>query len=457
MPLSYQPSCDPHVMKTPPLRPFLSSTQALWWLAVCLSGAGFLPSVAAESVLLKGAVVHPVSTPALSPGQVWLKDGKIAGVGTEVSAPDATVVDLTGSHLYPGLIAASTSLGLTEIGAVRATRDNTEVGVYTPDVRSWLAVNPDSELLPVARANGICHIVPIPEGGTVSGLSGLVRLEGWTMEDMAVQKPLALHVHWPAMDLDLTPKERFKDKSKWKSPEELSRLRRQELVSLETFFQQAAVYARSRDASDTFPINPPWEAMRPVFKKTIPVVVHANDLRQIKAAVAWARTNDLRLIIAGAREAAPAASLLASNQVPVIFENIFNRQMLDTESYDSQFRLPGLLQQAGVLVALSVGIGDMNEAEIRNLPYHAARAVAFGLSPEDALKSITLNPARLLGVADRLGSLEVGKEATLIATTGDLLDIGSNVRQMWIAGRPVSLETRHTRLYDKYRARPKRQ
>lgn len=419
-----------------------------------LLALGTAASLQAESLLLSGAIVHPVSGPTLSPGQVWIKDGRIAAIGSEVQAPDAQRIDVSGTHLYPGLIAASTSLGLTEINAVRATRDNSEVGGFTPDVRSWIAVNPDSELLPVARANGITHFVPVPEGGVISGHSGLMAMDGWTTEDMVVLQPLALHLHWPSMDLDLTPKDRFKDKSKWKSPEDLAKARRLELVALDDFFREAAAYVRSREASSDFPLNPSWEAMRPVLKRKIPLVVHAADFRQIQAAVRLAATNQLRLVIAGGRDAAPLASLLASNQVPVIFENIFNRDIRDTESYDSQFRVPGLLQQAGVLLAISVGIGDSNETEIRNLAHHAAQAVAFGLPPEEALKAITLNPARILGISDRLGSLEVGKEATLIAVTGDLLDIRSNVRQMWIAGRPVNLESRHTRLYDKYRARP---
>lgn len=415
---------------------------------------GVAESVRAESLLLKGAVVHTVSGATLSPGQVWLKDGKIAAVSAEVQAPGAQVVDLSGMHLYPGLVAATTSLGLTEINAVRATRDNTEVGGFTPDVRSWIAVNPDSELLPVARANGITHFVPVPEGGVIAGQSGMMVMNGWTMEDMAFRHPLALHLHWPSMELDLTPKDRVKDSGKWKSPEELAKARRLELVAIEDFFREAAVYARAREISPETLLNPPWEAMRPVLDRKIPVVVHANDLRQIKAAVRWSSTNRVRLVIAGGREAASVASLLASNQIPVIFENIFNRQIRDMESYDSQFRLPAQLHQAGVLLALSVGIGDSNETEVRNLAHHAAQAVAFGLPAEEAVKAVTLNPAKILGVADRIGSIEVGKDATLIALTGDLLDIRNNVRQMWIAGQAVNLENRHTRLYDKYRARP---
>jgi imidazolonepropionase-like amidohydrolase len=423
-------------------------------LALCVTLNQGGTRLGAESLVLTGAVVHTVSGPALTPGQVWIRDGVIQQVGEHVEATEARVVDLTGHHLYPGLIAATTILGLTEIGQVRATRDMTEAGQFTPDVQSWIAVNPDSELLPVARANGITHIVPVPDGGVVTGHSGLVALDGWTTERMVIQKPVALHVNWPDMQLEVTPRDQARDKTKWKSPEDLAKERRKSLGELESFFSEAAAYARAREAVPTTPLNPPWEAMRACLRREVPVVVKADDVRQIRAAVAWARTNQLRLVIAGGRDAAQVASLLASNQVPVIFEQVFLRSLRDHEAYDLMFKTPALLHQAGVLTAISVGTGDMAEADVRNLPYHAAQAMAFGLPPDEALRSITLNPARILGFASLLGSLEPGKQATLVATEGDLLDIRSSVRRVWIAGHEVSLETRHTRLYEKYRNRP---
>ena len=408
----------------------------------------------AERILFTGAMVHTVVGPVLSPGQVLIDGNKIIDVGERLDAKDARVVDLTGLRLYPGLIAATTTLGLTEINAVRSTRDTTEVGKFNPDVQSWIAVNPDSELIPVARANGITHIVPVPQGGLVTGQSALVALEGWTSESMAVRKPLALHLDWPDMSLNLIPKEQIKDKTKWKSPEELSKERHKELLQLEGFFHEANAYLRAREHGVKTEINPTWEAMRSPVKSEIPIVVKADDLRAIKATVQWAKTNQFRLVISGGRDAAMAALLLASNQVPVIFEHVFDRVLRDTEAYDHLFRTPALLHQAGVTLAISAGTGDSAETDIRNLPHHAAHAVAFGLSPEEALRTITLNPAKIYGVADRLGSIEKGKEATLVATDGDLLDLRSHVRHMWIAGHAISLETRHTRLYEKYRNRP---
>jgi imidazolonepropionase-like amidohydrolase len=173
-------------------------------IVLCL---GFLStkSVLAETILLRGATVHTVSGETLSPGDVLIQDGKIAAVGKSLSAQDAEVIDLTGQQLYPGMIALDTTLGLVEIDAVRATDDTREVGDYTPDVQSWIAVNPDSETLPVARGGGIAYFEPAPRGDIVAGQSALMRLDGWTTEQMAVKKPLALHVFWPDLELDTTP------------------------------------------------------------------------------------------------------------------------------------------------------------------------------------------------------------------------------------------------------------
>jgi imidazolonepropionase-like amidohydrolase len=420
-----------------------------------------------ETILLTGATVHTVSGPTLAPGQVLIRDGKIEAVDKLITARADTVVKLDGQQLYPGIIAASTSLGLIEINAVRSTRDAAEVGEYTPDVQSWVAVNPDSELIPVARANGIAHFLPVPGGGIVSGQSGLMSADGWTMEEMTVRKPVALHVFWPRVELNTTPKEEFKDKSKWKSLEDQAKERREKIRALEDFFDEARAYAKARDAGGKsgLPVEnvvPAWEAMLPYVRGELPVAVHADDERQIKAAVQWAAGQSYRIILVGGRDAWKVAGLLATNKIPVIYERIYNQgndlsatPARDTYRYDVDFMAPAVLQRAGVKVILSGGLGGDAAATVRNLPYYAAQAVAFGLPEEEALKGITLYPAEVFGVADRLGSIEAGKEATLFAASGDILDIRSNVKRMWIRGREVSLESRHTRLYEKYKARPR--
>jgi imidazolonepropionase-like amidohydrolase len=440
----------------PPPRRFKPATLLLF---LCLAA---VPSgrLAAETVLLIGATVHTVSGDILSPGQVLIKDTRIAAVGTAVPGDGATVVDLKGQHLYPGLIALNTVLGLEEIEAVRATHDFSEVGDYTPDVESWIAVNPDSELIPVARANGIACFEPVPQGGIVSGQSGLLSADGWTVEQRTIRKPVALHLFWPSMVLDPTAKEAARDKSKWKSLEAQAKERRSRLKATEDFFDEAKHYAKAKEAAAKGgtpgpDIIPAWEAMLPYVKGELPIMIHASEVRAIRTAVTWAATNHYKVILAGGRDAWMAADLLASNNVPVIYEHTYTQPTRDTESYDVHFRAPELLRQAGVRVIFSIGSGSFDAPLIRDLPYSAAQAVAFGLPEVEALKGITLYPAQIAGVSDRLGSIEAGKEATLFAADGNILDIRASVKRLWIAGKESNLESRHTRLYDRYKARPK--
>lgn len=411
----------------------------------------------AESLLLTGATIHTVTGGVISNGEVLVQDGKIASVvdgakPTRAIFPsDAKRIDLSGLHLYPGMIALNTDLGLVEIDAVRSTVDEREVGDYTPDVYSWLAVNPDSELLPVARANGVSHFEPVPFGSVVSGQSGLLALAGWTTEQMVVKKSIALHVFWTTVSLDTTPKEKARNPAKWKSLEDQDQERKEKLRQLDDFFAEARAYAKAKEAAKDFQIVPAWEAMLPVVRGEIPVTIHADEVRQIRSAVGWAVTNQVKLVLADALEAWRVADLLATNHIPVIFNHVFTTPQRDADSYDVNFRAAGVLTKAGVKVVFSGGGASL----VKNMPYAAAQAVAFGLPAEAALKGITIYPAEIAGVADRIGSIETGKDATFFLTDGDVLDIRSNVKRMWIGGREVNLENRHTRLYEKYRNRPK--
>jgi len=417
-------------------------------------------SLNAETILLAGAVVHTVTGETLSPGDVLIRDGKIAGVDKTLAADGATRVELKGQHLYPGLLSLDTALGLTEIEAVRATADAAEVGEFTPDVESWISVNPDSELIPVARANGNAYFETAPQGGIVSGQSGLMAVDGWTTEQMTVKTGIALHLSWPAMELDTTPKERARGKTKPKSLEEQAKERRTKLQSVTEFFEEAKAYAKAKEAATNgkgaAPDRvPAWEAMLPYVRGERPIVVHANDIRQIRAAVAWAGTNQMKVLLAGGRDAWMVAALLAAKQIPVIYEHTYTQPSRDTEPYDVHFKAAAVLHQAGVKVVFSLGARAFDAPLVRNLPYAAAQAVAFGLPEAEALKGLTLYPAQLAGVAERVGSIDVGKDATLFAADGDILDNRARVTHFWLAGKEVSIESRHTKLYEKYRARPK--
>jgi imidazolonepropionase-like amidohydrolase len=290
----------------------------------------------------------------------------------------------------------------------------------------------------------------------LAGQSGLMALDGWTIEQMVVKKSVALHVYWPSATLDTTPKEQVRDPRRWKSLEAQDKERKEKLRQLNDFFAEARAYAKAKAGAKTFQIVPAWEAMLPVVRGEIPVTIHANEVRQIRAAVAWAATNGVKMILADALDAWRVADLLATNTVPVIFNHVFTQPQREVDGYDAQFRAAGVLNRAGVKLAFSGGGGPGGNGSLaKNLPYPAAQAEAFGLPAGEALKAITLYPAQIAGVADRLGSIEAGKDATLFVTDGDILDLRTNVKRMWIAGNEVSLESRHTRLYQKYKNRPK--
>lgn len=441
---------------------FLAPLRLACVSAIVFLLCGYPGPIHADTLLLTGATVHTVSGEVLSPGDVLVENDKIARVGSNLNAPSAMKVDLSGLHIYPGMVALDTALGLTEIEAVHATADNSEVGDFTPDVESWIAVSPDSELIPVARANGIACFEPAPAGGLVPGQSGLVLVEGWTTEQRTIKKPAALHVFWPAMELDVGARQggRRGRGPRPRSLDEQAKERRAKVREVIDFFDEAKAYAKAKEAGgkgDTPAPQkvPAWEAMLPYVRSELPIMVHADEVRQIRSAVSWAVTNHYRMILAGGRDADLVAGLLASNNIPVVFTETYTQPVRDTESYDVHFGAPEVLHEAGVKVAFSVGPRAFDASSVRNQPYSAAQAVAFGLPATEALKGLTLYPAQFMGIADRLGSIEPGKDATLFAADGDILDIRSQVKRMWVGGKEISLESRHTRLYQKYKNRPK--
>ena len=427
----------------------------------------------AKTTLFKNGTIHPVSGAEIPNGAVLVEDGKIKEVGAEITASADEVVDLGGLHLFPGLISPGSFLGLVEIAGIKPTRDFAEVGDYSPEVNSWLAVNPDSELIAPARLNGITHVLTVPGGGRytagagmykiVSGYSGVVKMEGWTTEDMLVKGPVALHLFWPTMQLDTRPKEALPEaeRERHKSLEEQAKERRNQLKEIDDFFSEAEAYFKA-ELKENQKV-PAWEAMGPFIRGEASLMLHANDLRQIKAALKWSESRKYKIILAGAQDAWMLAEELAAKKIPVIYDCIFNMgggffatDYRDVDPYDAAFKAPAILHKAGVKVAFSEGLSGDGATSLRNLPYSAGHARAFGLPEAEAIKGITLYPAEMLGLAERLGSIEAGKDATFFTCTGSILDARAQVKQVWIEGKAIPMESRHTRLYEKYRNRPKR-
>src|SRR5262245_6711543 len=395
-----------------------------------------------QPVALTNVMIHPVSGLVIEKGTLVFDGGKITALGKDATPPaGAEIINLDGKHVYPGLFEPWNDVGLVEINSIRATIDSVELGQLNPNVRAVVAVNPDSEIIPVTRSNGILVTLAAPYGGLMSGRSGVIQLDGWTWEDMALKGDVALHIVWPQA-AGGGRRGRGGGEEAATPPERGVEVLRQALAD-------ARAYGAAWKADTGFARDARWESLQEVLDGKLPVVVQAEDMRQINAAVAFAEREKLKLIIAGGYDAPRCAELLKKHDIPVIVGGTYRLPRRRGDSYDSAYAVPGELHKAGIRFCIS-GRGRFGANQVRNLPYHAAAAVGFGLPADEALKAITLYPAQILGVADRVGSLENGKDATLFVSDGDPLETPTQVTHAWIRGRKVDLNDRHKTLYHKY-------
>jgi imidazolonepropionase-like amidohydrolase len=395
-----------------------------------------------QPVALTNATIHPVSGPVIEKGMLVFDGGKITALGKDVPIPNgALAIDLAGKHVYPGLFEPLNDVGLVEINSIRATIDSQEIGQLNPNVRAVVAVNPDSEIIPVTRSNGVLVTLAAPAGGLMSGRSGVIQLDGWTWEHMTIKGDAALHIQWP--------RAAGGRRGRGGSEEAPAAGAGQGIEQLRQAFADARAYRAARQADPNFPQDARWESLQDVLAGKLPVVIHADDIRQITAAVAFTQREKLKLIIAGGYDAPHCAALLKKHDIPVIVGGIYRLPRRRADAYDTAYALPAELNRAGIRFCISAH-ARFGANQVRNLPYHAAAAIGFGLPADEALKAITLYPAQILGVADRVGSLEKGKDATLFVCDGDPLDTPTQVTAAWIAGRKVDLNDRHKALYHKY-------
>jgi len=397
-------------------------------------------------IALVGGTVHPVSSPAIEGGTVLFEEGMITAVGRNVKLPNnVEKIDVKGKHVYPGLFDADTELGLVEIAAVRATVDFAETGQINPNVRAQAAFNPDSELIPVTRSGGVLTAVSAPLGGLIAGRGAVMRMDGWTWEQMTLLGDAAMYVNWLSMAETYT----------WRldAPGPVEKSRASTIDRLTAVFADARAYRTLRRTRREQNAAPPdfdarWEAMIPVLDGTMPLAVRADDLRQIQSAVAFAKKEGVKLVIVGGYDAPACAELLKREKVPVVVKGVNRLPRYRNDAYDAGYTVPARLHAAGVKFCISA---NDRMANTRNLPHHAAQAAAFGLPADEALKSITLGAAEIMGVGDRLGSLETGKAATIVVADGDILEIATRVTAAYVDGRGVDLTDRHKQLYEKYK------
>ena len=421
------------------------------WLVVAAPAA-------ATPLAFVHATVHTAAGPALEDATLVVDGGRILSVTAGGAPPaGAQIVECTGKHVWPGFVDPCSRLGLVEVSSVRGTRDDAETGAINPNVRAEVMINPDSELLPVARYNGITSALVVPtlgdDGppgrGGLPGSSALIHLDGWTREDMTVKAPVALHVEWPAMGIS---RSRFETRSE----EDQKKARDEQIRMIRNAFEDARAYWKAHQAEGKPGVprhdqDVKWDAMGKALRGEIPVMFHASTLAQIHSVLRFVDEQKLKnVVLVGGTDAWRAADELKARDIAVITGEPLSLPSRSYEPYDEGMALAAKLQAAGVRFCISDDGGSTNA---RNLPYEAAMAAAFGLPRDEALKSITLYPAQILGVADKLGSIEPGKIADLIVTDGDPLEITTQVEQVYINGKAVSMETRHTRLFHKYDAR----
>ena len=417
---------------------------------LALALAAFAAPAAAQTLAIEGGTVHPVSGAAYT-GTVVVRDGVIEAAGPDVAVPQGVdAIDAHGLHVYPGLFNAWTVLGLVEIDSVPATLDQAELG-DTPHLLAVEGVHPASEIIPVTRENGITHALTAPSGGPWAGQASVILLDGWTVEEMEVEQSVGVVLEWPSLETREFDFSTFSVREKKFS--EAKRDYDRTVAELDDWIEAARQYDHARSnagAAAAVEQDDALAAVASVAQGDLPLLVVADRARAIRDAVAFAEEHGLRLVLASGRDAAKEADLLADKQVPVILNSVQALPAEEDDPYDGPFAAPGELHRAGVPIAF----GTFDASNARALPYEAATAVAFGLEAEAALRALTLGAAEVLGLDDRLGSIDPGKWANLIVTDGDPLEVRTAVRHVIVHGRDVDLSNRHSRSYDLYRSRP---
>jgi imidazolonepropionase-like amidohydrolase len=397
------------------------------------------PTPAAEQsgpIAITNATIHVGDGTVSENATLLLRDGRIEAVGSEITVPAGyETVDATGKEVYPGLIALNSQLGLTEIGAVRATNDQREVGVFNPNARALIAFNTDSQVIPTVRSRGVLIAQTTPEGSLVSGRSSMVQLDGWNYEDAAVRADDGLHVNWPNryrynwMTGALTESEGYAERVR----------------ELELFLQQAAAYCNRPEGEGDRLLK--LEAFCEAVSGDANAYLHADEARDIQAGVLLLKEMGARPVVVGGYQAYLIADFLKREEVPVILSSTQALPDRPGDAIDQPYRNPALLAEAGVEFAIS----HEGYWQQRNLPFVAGQAVGFGLDYEKAIEALTLAPARITGIDKDYGSLEAGKSATFIIVSGDVLDMRtSRVERAFIDGRDVNLDNKQAELYRKF-------
>jgi imidazolonepropionase-like amidohydrolase len=430
---------------------------ALLALPSAFSAVAQTPS-ASGVYAIKGAKIFTLAGPPIENGVVVIRDGKIAEVGANVSVPDgAQVIDASGLQVYPGMFDPVTQMGLEEVEAVKATVDTEETGEFNPDVTAATAFNADSAHVDVTRAGGITEVLTVPGslagfgggGSVIGGNASAVNLGGWNINDMVIERNAAMELTWPSIasgSLDLT------SMSFRQTPfDEATKQYARKIDAISDLFDQARHYAQAMQSGATdFKRDLKLEALARVVQGKEPLLVVASQARDIRNAVEFCQKQNVHMILAGANEAWKTIDLLKQDNVPVIIGPVLSMPQAEDDPYDADYALAAQLHAAGVKIAFA----SFNTSFSRRLPQYAGTAVGYGLPQEEALKAVTVNAAQMLGIND-LGTIEPGKVGNIVVTDGDLLELRTHVKYLFIQGQPTSLDNKQLDLYNRYRNRPK--
>lgn len=397
-------------------------------------------SVQQKPVVIINATIHVGNGTVFENGIIGFENGKISFVGdaqtVRYEAAKFEVINAAGKQVYPGIIAPNSTLGLTEIEAVRATNDRYETGDFNPNVRSIIAYNTDSRVIPTLRTNGILYAQVVPQGGIISGTSSVVETDGWNWEDAAYAMDNGLHLNWPSYNT-----------YSWENGVRIIEDPQyaNTVSAIETYFKEALAYSKSAEHAET---NLRFEAMRGVFSGDKKLYIHVNGAKEIMHAVHFSDMISVVPVIIGGQEANLVTDLLRDKNIPVILQKVHELPNRYDYDIDLPYKLPSLLHNAGILCGLTISGGFW---DLRNLPFEAGTAAAYGLTQEEALQCITLNNAKILGIDATCGSLEKGKDATLVISEGDILDMKtSKITEAYIRGRTVETKNWQEDLYNKY-------
>ena len=396
-----------------------------------------------QPIALQGATIHTVTNGVIENGTILFNNGVITAIGTDVQLPAGTrVVDASGKHIYPGLIDAYSTVGISEIGSVDVSSDINELGDFNPNVRAEVAVNAESRHIGTTRSAGVLVSLTTPGGGLISGMSSALNLEGWSWEEMSLESAAALNVNWPNPNPRRGGRGGGRGGGAGDAPTYEERVQ-----ELKDFFAEARAYRDAVAAGEEVRSDSRYAAMIPALNGEIPVVVAADGAAQINDAITWGQGEGVRIVIRGGRDAIHVADRLVSENIPVILTSTMAAPGRAYEGYDGAYSMPARLYEAGVKFAISGGAGALYT---NRLPWEAGVAVAFGLPEEEAVKAVTINAAEFMGLDDRVGSLEAGKQATLLITTGNPLDMTTNIEQAYIQGRELDMNDIQKHFFEKY-------